>query len=319
MTNTSKPRIACLGECMIELREQADGLLSRGFGGDTLNTAVYLARLGVAVDYVTALGDDPHSDEMLQAWAAEGVGTSLVARVPGALPGLYLIQTDDKGERRFSYWRDSAPVRRLFDLPETARIEAGLAGADLLYLSGITLSLFRGPSRERLFAALERLRAGGGRIVFDSNFRPRGWPDREEARAAYARILGISDTVLAGIEDFTLLDGETSPAALIARLREAGVGEAVVKLAEPGAIAVSAREERLVPVPEAVTPVDTTAAGDSFAAAYLAARLGGAPPVAAILAGHRLAGAVIRHPGAIIPRAAMPAGILPTPSAPEPA
>ena len=52
-------RVACIGECMVELRELPDGLLSRGYGGDTLNTAVYLARLGVAVDYVTALGDDP--------------------------------------------------------------------------------------------------------------------------------------------------------------------------------------------------------------------------------------------------------------------
>ena len=52
-------KVACLGECMIELREMADGHFSRGYGGDTLNTAVYLARLGVAVDYVTALATIP--------------------------------------------------------------------------------------------------------------------------------------------------------------------------------------------------------------------------------------------------------------------
>jgi 2-dehydro-3-deoxygluconokinase len=52
--------------------------------------------------------------------------------------------------------------------------------------------------------------------------------------------------------------------------------------------------------------VDTTAAGDSFAAAYLAARLNGVDPVTAAKAGHRLAGAVVRHRGAIIPRSAMP-------------
>src|SRR6187399_2663481 len=87
-------RIASIGECMIELRQLPDGHLTRSFGGDTLNTAVYLARLGVSVDYVTALGDDPLSEEMLAGWRAEGVGTGLVARVPGRLPGLYLIQTD---------------------------------------------------------------------------------------------------------------------------------------------------------------------------------------------------------------------------------
>ena len=60
---------------MIELSEHPDGRITRAFGGDTLNTAVYLARLGVPVDYVTALGDDGWSDEMMRAWAAEGVGT----------------------------------------------------------------------------------------------------------------------------------------------------------------------------------------------------------------------------------------------------
>src|SRR6185503_19257010 len=103
-------------ECMIELSEAAGGLLARSYGGDTLNTAVYLARLGVAVDYVTALGDDP--------WRAEGVGTDLVVRVPGRLPGLHLISTDRGGQRRFYYWRDSAPARLLFELPQTPDLAA---------------------------------------------------------------------------------------------------------------------------------------------------------------------------------------------------
>ena len=51
-------KVACIGECMVELKQADGGLFSRGYGGDTLNTAVYLARLGVGVDYITALGDD---------------------------------------------------------------------------------------------------------------------------------------------------------------------------------------------------------------------------------------------------------------------
>lgn len=315
----STPRVVCLGECMIELRERPDGLLARAFGGDTLNTAVYLARLGVGVDYATALGDDAHSEAMIRAWEEEGVGTGLVLRLPGRLPGLYLIQTDSKGERRFSYWRDQAPVRQLFEQAETPRIEAGLTAAGLVYLSGITLSLFRGAARERLFAVLEAVRARGGAVAFDSNFRPRGWPDAAEARAAYDRAIGLSTTVLAGVEDFTLLDGEATPEGLIARMRAAGVTEVVVKLAEPGCIVAPPGRETPVPPPAPVKPVDTTGAGDSFAAAYLAARLGGASPEAAALAGHRLAGVVVQHPGAIIPREAMPAGTPGSPSPLEPA
>jgi 2-dehydro-3-deoxygluconokinase len=49
-----RTRVACIGECMIELSELGDGRLLRTHGGDTLNTAVYLARLGIEVDYITA-------------------------------------------------------------------------------------------------------------------------------------------------------------------------------------------------------------------------------------------------------------------------
>jgi len=139
-------RIACIGECMVELSERPDGTLTHSFGGDALNTALYLARLGVAVDSVTALGADPFSDEMIQAWKAEGIGTELVLRVPDRLPGLYLIQTNAAGERRFFYWRASAPVRQLFRLPGTTVTEAALYEAEQIYLSGITLSLLRPPA-----------------------------------------------------------------------------------------------------------------------------------------------------------------------------
>src|SRR5262249_42921293 len=109
-------RVASLGECMVELSPRPGGLYGLGFGGDTLNTAVYLARLGIAVDYVTVMGDDSFSDRLVTAWAEEGVGTAMVARVPGRMPGLYVIETDDRGERRFHYWRDRAPARELFEL-----------------------------------------------------------------------------------------------------------------------------------------------------------------------------------------------------------
>src|ERR1700682_2371038 len=115
-------KVACIGECMIELKQAEGDLFSRGYGGDTLNTSVYLARLGVAVDYIIALGDDSLSDEMIAGWEAEGVGTQQVARLSGKLPGLYMIQTDDKGERRFFHWRENSAARGLMELPETSAI-----------------------------------------------------------------------------------------------------------------------------------------------------------------------------------------------------
>jgi 2-dehydro-3-deoxygluconokinase len=300
-------RIACIGECMVELSERPDGTMTRGFGGDTLNTALYLARLGVPTEYVTALGDDRLSDEMLDAWRQEGIGTALVARVRGRLPGLYLIRTDETGERQFLYWRDGAPVRQLFQLPEAAMIGDAVGTAGLVYFSGITLSLFDESSRDRLFTLLERTRAAGGRVAFDTNFRTRGWPDLELARLVYARAFGVADLVFASVEDHFLLYGTAEPDAVLGRLRSAGVGEVVVKYARPACRVVADGVDAVVEAAPIMDVADTTAAGDSFAAAYLAARSAGQDPVAAAHAGHGLAGVVVQYRGAIVPRAAMPA------------
>lgn len=297
-------RVACVGECMIELRERPDGTLTRGHGGDTLNTAVYLARLGVEVDYVTALGDDAWSEEMVAAWQAEGVGTGLVRRLPGRLPGLYIIQTDPAGERRFQYWRDSAAARLMFDPPDAPALTDALSAYDLLYVSGITLSILGETGRAGLFAALDGARARGGRVAFDTNFRPRGWPDREVARALYRQVLARSDIVLASTEDLAPLFGPDGEAELS---RHAARAERVLKLARPAVqVTQGGGEAVLVEAAPVARVIDTTAAGDSFAAAYLVARLAGQSVTEAARAGHRLAGAVVGHPGAIIPRHAMP-------------
>jgi len=313
-------RVASIGECMIELRQaqggaqggSPGGLYSRGYGGDTLNTAVYLARLGVDVDYVTALGDDPLSDEMIAGWTAEGIGTKRVARLAGKLPGLYLIQTDDKGERRFFHWRDSAAVRSLMELAETDDILNSLASYDVVYLSAITLSILGETGRGRLMTALKRARLLGTRFAFDTNFRVRGWPDLDIARRVYSEAFEAADIVLASTEDLLPLYPGESNATLMAAISSP---EVVLKLAEPSCVlrfAGGSHEVKAEPLTRPV--VDTTAAGDSFAAAYIAARLGGANPIEAARAGHRLAGAVVGYPGAIIPRYAMPPKKSPRPA-----
>jgi 2-dehydro-3-deoxygluconokinase len=296
-------QVACIGECMIELTEGAGNQVTRGFGGDTLNTAVYLARLGVGVDYITALGDDPFSDELIAAWQGEGVGTRRVLRIPGKMPGLYAIRTNTAGERSFYYWRDSAAARLLLDQPVSGALLDALKQYGLIYLSGITLSLFSEEGRDRLVTALGKARESGSRIAFDTNFRTRGWPVLDVARRAYEAMLDVSDVVLASTEDLAPLYGERSHAELLDLLR---ADEAILKLAEPSCVVRSGVTDQTVKAGPVAKVVDTTAAGDSFSAAYLAGRLSGLSPLEAAEAGHRLAGAVVAHRGAIIPRTEMP-------------
>lgn len=299
-------RVAAIGECMIELSPRNHNQYHLAYGGDTLNTAIYLARLGLSVDYFTALGDDRFSTQMLDFWQAEGVGTGHVIRLPGRLPGLYLIETDPKGERQFYYWRQNAPARELFALPETAKIIDALVTYDLIYLSGITLSLYGEAGRAVLIDGLIRARKHGGKVVFDSNYRPRGWSSPHEARHAMADILPFVDIALMGMDDEHLLYGAKDPNDIVRRLSAFGIDEIVIKQAGEGATVAGHDFMIQVPVETVQNPVDTTGAGDSFNAAYLSAYIRGINAEEAVKAGNLLAAEVILHPGAIIPLEAMP-------------
>ena len=295
------PNVVAFGECMLELAKRPDGSVQMGFGGDTLNTALYLARLGVHVRYATALGMDPWSDELREAWSREGIGLELVLSHPSRVTGLYAIRTNEEGERAFTYWRDNSAARRFFDLPGSKDALDEMATADMVYLSGITLSLFDPPERDRLVLALASCAASGGQVVFDPNYRPANWSSRDAAIKAYASVAAYVTIVLPTFEDEALLHGETHPNQTFERWRALGVSEVVVKLGPHGAIVDRGGAAILVPT-TAVAAVDTTGAGDSFNAGYLHSRLMGRDEVASALDGHALAGCVIRHRGAIVDR-----------------
>ncbi|MGJ4891854.1 sugar kinase [Bradyrhizobium sp. HKCCYLS3077] len=302
-------RVACIGECMVEFAQEDGSLFRRGFGGDTLNTALYLSRLGVPTSYVTALGDDPLSAMMLAAWQAEGIDISQVLRVEGRVPGLYMIERDAKGERSFLYWRDRAPARELFDRADPAMLDR-LSRFDVIYLSGISLSLYGETGKAKLRELLTVARKRGARVVFDGNYRPRGWASREVAQRAFRAILPLVDIALPTLEDEQMLFDDADASVCLRRFRDAGVSEVVIKRGPRGCLIHADGVLVDIAPPAVLQPVDTTAAGDSFNAGYLAARINGAPPRKAALAGHRLAGAVIMSPGAVIPAAAMPTDIL---------
>lgn len=306
-------KIAIVGECMLELTrrpspDESSGLpMAMSYGGDTLNCAVYMARLGASVDYVTALGDDSLSAWMIEQWRNEGVGCDLVDQRPNSVPGLYMIEVDERGERSFHYWRDSAPAKRLFD--EKSKAE-GLFEKFHEYkwicLSGISLAIYSDTGRQHLFACLAEYRRQGGTVIFDDNYRPKLWESKADARKAYEAMLRLTDIALPTVGDEQMLFGDSTPAEIIARLEEWGVAEIVLKMDEQGCTVSIDGDTNMVPANK-VDVVDTTSAGDSFNAAYLAARLKGCSPQQAATHGHELASIVIQHRGAIIPKSSMPA------------
>ena len=299
-------QVACVGECMIELSQLDldNGQARVGFAGDSLNTAVYLARLRAGVSYVTNLGKDAFSDRMLAMFAEEGIDCGLIGRHETRLPGIYSIEVDPTGERSFRYWRDNSAARTLFSGvgPELA----DLGRFEVIYLSGITLAILPDPIRQALIGRLAGLKDAGHRIVFDSNYRPRLWADAAEARSAFEAMWRACSLALPSFDDEEKLYPGTSPAQVMERIGSLGVAEIVLKNGAAGpAIRVDGRQIETL-LARAGSVVDTTGAGDSFNAGYLAARLKGAEPKVAAEAGHRLACHVIAYPGAVIAKSAMP-------------
>jgi len=303
--NDQRARTVCIGEVMIELSRGSDGRFSIACGGDTFNTAIYLARAGINTAFATALGDDPYSDGILALLAAESVASDAILRVNGRLPGLYLVDIDPAGKQHFNFWRGEAPARELFELPDWQRLAANLINAKLIYFSGITLSLYSNTGLGRLLALVEAARQNGAKVAFDGNFRPRNWRgDLSRTRTVFMEALKRVDIALPTYDDEAVLWGDPSPEATVERLQAFGIAEIVVKNGPNSALLAVAGNREFIPVPEVVVPVDALAAGDGFNAGYLAARLSGDAAAAAVTAAHRLAGQVIRHRGAIIPRAA---------------
>jgi 2-dehydro-3-deoxygluconokinase len=316
---TASPRplkVALVGECMIEMRGEPASGFSQTFGGDTLNAAVYLSRLNpdsrIVADYVTAIGADSFSDAMRQLWRDESVGDQHVRVIEDALPGLYFIQTDPQGERRFLYWRGEAAARSMFDGPEADAVLHALAGYDYVYLSGISLAILTANGRERLMQALRLARESGTRIVFDNNYRPHLWPDAQAARQAYDAMLRLTDLALITWEDDAALFGYADVEALFRAYADFGVTEVALKRGVASCLIQCASGRFEVPAEQVRQIVDTTAAGDSFSAAYLSCRLQGGDPQLAARWGHRLAAQVVQHRGALIPNAAMPSLYMPS-------
>ena len=292
-------RFLAIGECMVEMAPDGQGKFSLNYAGDTMNTAWYMRRLlgpDHHVSYLTAVGEDEVSDQMVAFMSQSGIDTSDIARISNRSVGLYVILLTN-GERRFSYWRGQSAakllVQGLDELP-------GSAG-DLIYFSGITLAILSDGDREQLLSLLRSARSKGATIAFDPNMRPRLWPSPTIMLHEIMRGAAVADIVLPSADEESVHTGDASPDETRDRYLRNGSAVVVVKNG-PGRIAAADPKDRLSYQPDTIAaPKDTTAAGDSFNAGFLAAYLTGSDLRSSVEAGSRLAGLVVQQFGALVP------------------
>ncbi len=297
-------RVACVGEVMLELT-LVGGSVQLSVAGDTFNTATYLKRLlpDADVAYVTLVGSDALSDVVFRRLEAERLNTETVGRSSDKTVGLYAVTVDGRGERSFTYWRSQSAARGLFGGGSQISLDR-LSSFDLVYLSGITLAILTDTVRNEFFEWAVAYRAAGGLIVFDSNYRPTLWESPDLARNVTARMWSLCDVALPSASDEKELFGDRSDRSVIERIKSAGARSGCLKRGELGPTSLHHPEVSFAsPVKDVV---DTTAAGDSFNAGFIAAYIGGDGIESCMRAGHRLASEVIMHRGAIVPADNMP-------------
>ncbi len=281
-----------LGDVMTDVVTQLSGPIAPGSdsparvslqgGGQAANTAAWLALTGTPTALVGRVGDDPRGSAAAHGVQSAGVQTHL-SRDPERPTGTCVVLVAPDGER--TMFPDPGANDRLVPgaLPDDL-----LVAGNHLHVSGY--ALLRKGSRRGARAELERAVSHGLSVSVDPS----------SAALLSAAFLDLADgarLLLPNSDEATALTGVSDPERAARRLAER-VPEVVVTLGEHGAVWTDGQEIVRVAAAPATEVVDTTGAGDAFAAGLIAARLYGADPEDALGAACRLAAHAVGTPGA---------------------
>lgn len=291
-----------IGECMVEFTQQDATLFKQAFAGDTFNTLYYLAQLSnIRCSYMTVVGTCHLSQAMRQHFIESGIDTQLVFESKTSAPGLYLVQTDEQGERSFVYYRHASAAKQLMDYIDE-QMESVLYQFDLIYLSGITLAILPYEHAKRLLSLLHRYKKQtNGKVFFDNNYRPSLWPNPVLAKKLYKKAHQLADTLFVTYSDEQQLYDDATLEHTIRRYKEDVPCPVIIKNSQhPVTVLLdnTVYAFNCLTVPKVI---DTTGAGDSFNAGYMAYYLDKATSLEqACHYGSSLASEVIQQRGAIM-------------------
>ncbi len=292
------------------LQEGAKGS-TRSFGafvgGNPLNVAVGAARLGLRVALVSAVGEDPVGEFVLERLRGEGVAVEYVFVKPGRrTPAVVLFR--EAGTYPLTFYREGAADWEI-TLDDAGAVPVEETRA--LFISGTALA--REPSRSTAFALGERARAAGVPVYLDLDFRPDQWHDPRAYGLVLRSFLPLVQVVIGNEKEARALrpagirlvahqasepEVEGDLARAVAEVLQAGVEAFVVKGGERGSgVWLQGGESLWVPgfpVAHLVTPLG---AGDAFAAGLVWARLRGLPWEEALRVGNACGAIVVGRLG----------------------
>lgn len=265
-------QIVAMGEILIDFIPIQLGnyttvpAFERCFGGAPFNYAVAAARLGAKVGALAAVGADPFGDFLVETLRRNNIDTSQV-KVKKARTTLAFVVSQPGGERSFFFyrkpWADTADT-----LLEPNDVDSSyLRGVKMLHYSGVGLS--HSPEREAIRKAIEQTRASGGLISYDPNIRLDLWESHDELRAVNEEAMKTADIVLLAKDEAEFLFGRAKPQRVAAQiLKEYHPRYVALKLGDQGSYVESDTGRAFSKPAYKVKVVDTTGAGDGWAAGF---------------------------------------------------
>jgi sugar/nucleoside kinase (ribokinase family) len=255
-------------------------------GGSAANVAAWLATAGVPVTLVARVGDDDVGRGAMAELRARGVDP-VVAIDDALATGTCVVLVDAAGER--SMLPDPGANAALG--PAGLPADRFVAGAHL-HLTGY--ALLRPGSRAAALHALALARAAGMTISVDPSSAA---PLRAAGPERFLEWVAGAGVLLPNRDEAAALTGHDDPATA-ARALAPHVAAVVVTLGADGALWHDRERTLTVPAAAGAAVLDTTGAGDAFAAGFLAAWLAGAAPAEALAAGGRFAARAVGVLGA---------------------
>lgn len=290
-------RIVVLGDVMVDVVARLSGpvavgsdsaaRVSWGRGGSAANVAAWLAAAGVERPVLVGrVGEDPQGAAAVAELEAAGVDARVAVDAERAT-GTCIVLVAPNGERSMLPDAGANDALRPDDLADDLLTEGG-------HLHVVGYALLREGSRAAARAGIERAKAAGLTVSVDPSSAALLAPE-------FLALAEGADLLLPNADEAVALTGASDPAAAAHELARR-FPEVVVKLGADGSLWTDGDEEVSAPVTVATEAVDTTGAGDAFAAGLLAARAGGARPAGSLLAASSLAAEAVARAGARPPR-----------------
>lgn len=257
-----KNRVWVTGDAVVDLIPDSESSYLKCPGGAPANVAVAIARLGGDAAFIGRVGQDPLGRFMQQTLKQEQIDTQMMILDEAQRTSTVIVDLDDSGERSFTFMVKPSADQFLesSDLPTFTQGQ---------WLHVCSIALANEPSRSSTLEAMRQIKAAGGYVSFDPNLREEVWANPEELKPVVREAIALADVVKFSDDELLFLTGSDTLEQGVEALKPFKNTLVLITQGAKGALVLFEKTQQLI-ASQAVSPVDTTGAGDAFVGGLLA-------------------------------------------------